>query len=198
MTDPWFLAELAGVALNLGFTICIAWERRIGWLLGFAASLISIALYVHKQAWAMSALNVFYAGMGLYGWWSWGREQGEKLITRRSVRFHALLLTSCLVVAAGLAWAMDRWVHGAYPHMDAFITVFSFTATWMMAHRLIENWLYWTIGDLVAVYFNHLLGYDAYALLNVAYVVLSMIGLWKWSRAMKAQALTAPASSNEG
>lgn len=187
MTDPWFLAELSAVALNLGFTICIAWERRIGWLMGFVASTISVALYMHKAAWAMTALNIFYAGMGLYGWWSWGRKHDEQKITRRPLTFHIALIVACLVVAAGLSWAMDRWVHGTYPQMDAFITVFSFAATWMMAHRLIENWFYWTIGDVVAVYFNHLIGYDAYALLNIGYIILAIVGLFKWSRAMRMQ-----------
>lgn len=184
--DPWFLAELTSVALNLGFTICIAWEKRIGWLMGFVASMISVALYVHKQAWAMSALNVFYLAMAVYGWWSWGRAGREEGIARRPLLFHAVLIPACLVVMVALAIAMDRWVHGAFPYLDAFITVFSFAATWMMAHRLIENWLYWIIGDLVAVYFNHLIGYDAYALLNVCYVVLSTIGFVKWRRAVQA------------
>jgi nicotinamide mononucleotide transporter len=190
MADPWFLAELTAVALNLGFTICIAWEKRVGWLMGLCASVIGVVLYVHKQAWAMSALNVFYAGMGVYGWWSWGRKRSENAIARKPWMFHAALFPVCLCLAAALAWAMDRWVHGAYPHLDAFITVFSFAATWMMAHRLIENWIYWIVGDVVAVYFNHLIGYDAYALLNMGYVVLSAIGLWKWSRAMRRDALS--------
>lgn len=183
--DPWFIAEWTAVALNLGFTICIAWEKRIGWLMGLFASCIGVVLYVHKQAWAMSALNVFYLGMAVYGWWSWGRKKTESGISRRSVLFHAALVVACLFAVMAAAWAMERWVHGAYPHLDAFITVFSFAATWLMAHRLIENWLYWIVGDVVAVYFNHLIGYEAYALLNVCYVVLSTIGFLKWRRAMK-------------
>lgn len=47
--------------------------------------------------------------------------------------------------------------------------------------------MYWFAGDVVAVWFNHLIGLEWYALLNIAYIILSMAGLWRWSRAYRAQ-----------
>ena len=64
------------------------------------------------------------------------------------------------------------------------ITVVSFAATWMMARKLLENWLYWVVGDAVSVYLNWKLGYDGYAILNVIYIILSLAGLVKWWRKM--------------
>lgn len=190
--DQWLAAEIIAVVLNIGFTICIAMEKRIGWLLGFVAACISVALYKHNAAWAMTGLNVFYAIMGLYGWWSWGRNKDGQRIQRRSLRFHLGIIAAGIGITAVLAWTLHRYVDGVYPHMDAFITVFSFAATWMMAHRLLENWIYWTVGDLVAVYFNHLLGLEWYALLNVFYIVLSVAGFWRWNRAYRAQQMPPP------
>lgn len=183
---PWLAAELTAVVLNLGFTVLIMIEKRAGWVLGFMASCISVVLYQHNRAWAMTTLNVFYAVMAVYGWWSWGGG-AEGRIQRKPLLFHALLLVAGLVMAGALGWSLDRWVHGAHPYLDAFITVFAFIATWMMARRLLENWIWWVIGDVVAVYFNHLLGLRWYALLNIAYIILSMAGLWRWSRAYRAQ-----------
>jgi nicotinamide mononucleotide transporter len=184
--DPWLVAELAAVGLNHSFTFLIMVEKRAGWVLGFTASCISVALYQHNRAWAMTLLNVFYAVMAVYGGWSWGRAHDDR-IRRRPPVFHLRLLLAGLAAAGALGWGLDRWVHGAHPYMDAFITVFAFIATWMMARRLLENWIWWVIGDLVAVYFNHLLGLRWYALLNVAYIILSMAGLWRWGRAYRAQ-----------
>ena len=57
--------------------------------------------------------------------------------------------------------------------------------TWMMARKLLENWLYWVVGDTVSVYLNWKLGYDGYAILNVIYIALSLAGLVKWWRKMR-------------
>ena len=57
----------------------------------------------------------------------------------------------------------------------------------MMSKKVLENWIYWTVGDLVAVAYNHWLGYDGYALLNVVYIILAVIGLIRWSRQFRAQ-----------
>jgi nicotinamide mononucleotide transporter len=51
----------------------------------------------------------------------------------------------------------------------------------------LENWLYWTIGDLVAVVYNHLIGYDGYALLNAVYIALAVVGFIRWRQQWRLQ-----------
>jgi nicotinamide mononucleotide transporter len=51
----------------------------------------------------------------------------------------------------------------------------------------LENWLYWTIGDLVAVVYNHLIGYDGYALLNAVYIALAVVGFVRWRQQWRRQ-----------
>ena len=90
-----------------------------------------------------------------------------------------------------LAWLLHDQLNGRYPQLDAYISVFSLAATWMMARKLLENWIYWLVGDAVAVYLNWRIGYDAYALLNIAYIGLSIAGFVRWSRAYRDRAATA-------
>ena len=68
------LLEWTAVVLNVGFTLCIAYEKRIGWLLGFVAGVIGVGLYALAHTWAMASLNVYYVVMAVYGWWSWGKD----------------------------------------------------------------------------------------------------------------------------
>ena len=69
------ILEWISVILNILFTILLGREIRLGWLLGFVASAIGVWLYAEQSAWLMSALNGFYAAMGIYGWWNWGRTE---------------------------------------------------------------------------------------------------------------------------
>ncbi|MBK7384856.1 MAG: nicotinamide mononucleotide transporter [Flavobacteriales bacterium] len=186
--DLAFLLEWSAVALNIGFTILIAIERRIGWLLGFVASAFGVLLYVAQDAWLMAALNAFYAGMGAYGWWSWGRASEDQRIITFGRRMHVLLVSIALVSTVVLFFLMQHFeVPGKYHGMESFITASAMVATWMMSKKALENWFYWTLGDLVAVLYNHWLGYEGYALLNGIYIALAVAGFISWSRKLKGQ-----------
>ena len=39
-----------------------------------------------------------------------------------------------------LTWLLRDQLNGRFPQLDAYITVFSLVATWMMAHKMLENW----------------------------------------------------------
>ncbi|MBK6753626.1 MAG: nicotinamide mononucleotide transporter [Flavobacteriales bacterium] len=182
------ILEWSAVALNILFTILIALEKRLGWLFGLVAALIGVLLYVVQDAWLMASLNAFYAGMGAYGWWTWGRAGGSARIISYGWRMHAMLITIGAAGTGLLAWAMEHWqVPGEYHGMEAFITAFAMLATWLMSAKAIENWFYWTVGDLLAVWYNHLIGYDGYAFLNVVYIVLAVAGFIRWQHQFKAQ-----------
>lgn len=180
--------EWSAVALNVAFTILIGLEKRVGWLFGFVAAVIGVLLYVVQDAWLMASLNAFYAAMGIYGWWSWGRDTHEQRIVRFGWRKHVVLIAIGLATTALLALAMRYLdVPGKYHSMEAFISAFAIIATWMMSAKALENWFYWSVGDLLAVAYNHLLGYDGYALLNMIYIILAVAGLVRWHKQWRAQ-----------
>ncbi|MEO5585632.1 MAG: nicotinamide riboside transporter PnuC [Flavobacteriales bacterium] len=179
--------EWAAVVLNVGFTLCIAYEKRIGWLFGFVAGVIGVGLYALANTWAMSVLNGYYVVMAVYGWWSWGRTSEEGRIRTQRGLFHALLIPAALLLSYGVSVVLLKYLDGSFHLLDAFVTVFSFVATWMMARKLIANWLYFMVADSVAIYLNWRIGYQGYALLNAIYLVLSVVGFLKWSKLLAKQ-----------
>ncbi|MBK8339568.1 MAG: nicotinamide mononucleotide transporter [Flavobacteriales bacterium] len=104
------ILEWSAVALNILFTILIALEKRIGWLFGLVAALIGVFLYVAQDAWLMASLNAFYAGMGAYGWWTWGRPGGSERIISYGWRMHAALIAIGAAggSAGGMVQPLDR------------------------------------------------------------------------------------------
>ena len=179
--------EWSAVVLNIGFTILIAVERRLGWLLGFVASVFGVLLYLAQDAWLMAALNGFYGAMGVYGWWSWGRDSGGQRIIRYGLRKNMLMLCIGVLSTLLLAWLMRVFeVPGKFHGMEAFIAAFAIVATWMMSEKALENWIFWSIGDVVAVVYNHWIGYDGYALLNMVYIGLAVAGFLRWRKQVNA------------
>lgn len=185
--SPNVLLEWAAVVLNVAFTLLIAWNRRIGWVLGFFAGAIGVWLYALAHTWAMSVLNGYYVAMAAYGWWSWGRTADERRISVQPWTFHVVVAACGLLASWLISVLLANYLNGQYPQWDAFVTVFSLAATWMMARKYLANWAYFIVADSVAVWLNWRIGYDGYALLNALYLVLSVIGLVRWGRLSRQQ-----------
>ncbi|MBL7963606.1 MAG: nicotinamide mononucleotide transporter [Flavobacteriales bacterium] len=183
----WQGIEAVAALGNLTYTVLMLYERRVGWLFGIVASALGVALFLHQQVFAQVALNAFYVGMGVYGWWSWGRNGGVQLpITRRPWPFHTALLLGGTLLTGLLAWALLKLPDAQHTTLDGFATSFSLLATWMLARKILENWAYWILADLVAILLYVLLGMWWYVGLYAVYVVLSASALVRWHREWKA------------
>lgn len=182
MTDTLTMLEWTSVVLNIAFTLLIAFNRRIGWLLGLVASTIGVGLYVQAHTWAMTVLNGYYVAMAVYGWWSWGRAEEDGAVRTQHWGSHAVLAAAALAASWLLAALLGQYLDGHFPQLDAFVTVFSLVATWMMARKFLASWCWFIVADSVGIWLNWQIGYQGYALLNAVYLVLSVVGLVKWNR----------------
>jgi nicotinamide mononucleotide transporter len=119
--------------------------------------------------------------MAIWGWYNWHKTRfDDEFIIRWTISHHLINILS----SAGFTWILgylfDTYTDQAMPYLDAFITVFSLGATFMVAKKVLENWIYWIIIDVVSVqlYLNKDLNLTA--LLYVFYTIMSVIGLVSW------------------
>jgi nicotinamide mononucleotide transporter len=181
--DPWLILEVIAVAGNLAYTIYMMLNRRIGWLFGIVASLMGAILFHHQDVMAQVGLNLFYAAMGIYGWFSWGKKNVDELpITRRSLPVHLFFIGIGVVFTFILWKALSLFPTSQHPFADSFVTGFSLLATWMLARRILENWGYWIITDAGAIWLYWQIGLYWYSGLYAVYVVLSIVALVRWQR----------------
>ena len=80
---------------------------------------------------------------------------------------------------------------GLVPYVDAVIAWGSVLTTWMVARKILENWLYWIVLDLAAAGLYWTQGLYATAVLFVVYAVLALRGYQEWSRDASRQPATA-------
>ncbi len=184
--DIWLLLEVIAVAGNLAYTIYMMLNKRIGWLFGIVASSIGTFIFLHQTVYAQVGLQIFYVAMGVYGWWSWGRKDGRELpISRRPLLFHVAIILIGIIFTGAIAYGLMQLPDAQHVRLDGFVTGFSLLATWMLARRILENWAYWIIADAFGIWLYILLGLYWYAGLYAIYVVLSIIGLVRWSNELK-------------
>jgi nicotinamide mononucleotide transporter len=66
--------------------------------------------------------------------------------------------------------------------------------TWMVARRVIENWLYWVVVDAVAAWLYFTQGLLVTALLFVIYLGIVVRGYFVWRREQAQQRLAGVAA----
>ena len=168
--------------------LALAIQRNI-WC--WAAAAISTSLYlvifIDVKLYAESMLQVFYLGMAGYGFLRWRAVQLEALapVIRWSYRNHAIAIVAIALGTALLGTALTL-TDAAWPLVDAFTTTASLVATWMVAQRVLENWLYWFIIDAISIALFIDRGLYFTALLFGLYIVMIAFGWRSWLAAYRA------------
>ena len=86
-----------------------------------------------------------------------------------------------------LGYIFAYFTNQANPFVDAFTSVFSFTATFMVTKKVLENWIYWIIIDAISVYLFYSRELYVTAGLMCLYSLIAVFGLVKWYLIYKRQ-----------
>ncbi len=183
--------ETAGVLLSVLYLVLAIRESLWCWPAAFLSSALTIAVMFGARLYSEAALNVFYAAMAIYGWYQWrygGAKSGRDTlrIAVWPVRMHVLAIGGSIALSAAMGWLMSQ-TSAAHPYLDSFVTVASVVTTYMVARKILENWIYWLVVDSLAMYLywqRELYGYFG---LFAVYLVLVVIGLVRWHRDWRAQ-----------
>ena len=83
---------------------------------------------------------------------------------------------------------MDNYTKADFAYIDSATTVFALFSTFMLAQKVIENWLYWIIIDAVSIYIYIQKGFYLTAILFVLYTVLAVVAYLTWKKELNLNA----------
>jgi nicotinamide mononucleotide transporter len=193
--------EAASVVLAILYLVLVIRENIWCWAAGLAGVLLSLIVFWEARLYMESALQVFYAAMSVYGWYEWryGGKRKEGLpIQLWPWRTHARTLAAIGALTAGFGIYLRFYSNEAMPFVDSFTTVGALFATFMVARKVLENWVYWFVLDAVSVYLYAARGLFLFAALFVCYLVMIVIGFMAWTRQWRAeQAVVADRTRSE-
>ncbi len=191
------------IAVLTGVMYVILAALRSNWCWSFA--IISSGIYVYLctigQLYIESILQCFYVGMAFFGWITWSRmqqntEAHDEVIGQHAtnqeiktwpVKFHVINIALSGVIAFFLGFMFDQFTDQQNPYADAFTTVFSLGATFMVVRKVLENWIYWIVIDIVSIYLYHQRGYTLTAVLYFVFTVIAVVGFFAWYKKYKMQ-----------
>ena len=157
------------------------------WPTGLVQVLLFIVIFQQVKLYSDLILHVIYVGMQIYGWWFWlhgARDHRAATISAQSVPVRAGWLVGTLAATVVWGWVMSSWTDAAVPYGDAFTTVASLAAQWMLARKRLESWVYWIAVDVVAIGIYSSKGLYVTTGLYSVFLVLAVTGLLTWRRSM--------------
>jgi nicotinamide mononucleotide transporter len=168
------LIEVAAVTFSVAYT----WMYLKGYLpWAFIPAALGAGLFAYicwnKKIYAESALQVFYIGLAGLGLIGYGND------VQISGLFHLILLSSSVIGTVVLGVILKRTTDAMLPFLDAFTTVFSLAATWLMINMIHENWLYWIVIDTVSIYLYAKRGLKLSSVLFLLYLLLALDGYFE-------------------
>ncbi len=194
------MAAIEIIAVIFGLLCVILTVRQNIWC--WPTGLVQVTLYIfifyHVKLYSDLILHVIYVFMQIYGWYHWlhgGEERSKLRVSRLVLSYLAGWIVLCVIGTFLWGWLMKTFTDAAVPFADAFTTVASLIAQWLMARKKLESWWFWISVDVVAigVYFYKDLFFTTglYAL----FLILATFGFFSWQKSVKSTSLLAGANS---
>lgn len=181
------ILEWFAVLFGISYVIFIACNKRIGWVFAFLSTIIYSYLCSIAQLYIEASLQIFYVIMALYGWVKWSSLKKELPIIQLQLLSHIkYILLGCFAVII-LGFLIGSFTDQASPYLDAFTTVFSLIATFMLARKVLENWLYWIVIDVSLISLYGSRGYTLTAVQYGLFSALAVFGWLKWRKVFKSR-----------
>lgn len=184
------LLEIVAVLAAIAYLLLAIRQNIWCWLYAGISTAIFVYLFASARLYMESALNVFYFAMAVYGWsvWTSGRSGDSELpVVVWPVSLHARAITIVIIASLVSGYLLSRYTNAEFPYIDSMTTWGSMWATFLIARKVLENWWYWLLIDVVSIFIYWSRDLQLTSVLFVAYVVMIPFGLVSWSRTLRVQ-----------
>jgi nicotinamide mononucleotide transporter len=186
--EHWF--ELLAAAVSL-LDVWLATRRSmISWPITILASALYAEQFRESKLYSDMLLQGVFVAFAIYGWWHWYRGLKAEGSVRVVVPRAAELIRDSVLGAIGsalLGYWMMKHTDASLPWLDAALTGFSLVGTWWGARKYIANWWLWIVLDTIYVGEYVYKQLDLTAVLYGLFVLLAVLGLVDWRRALRVQ-----------
>lgn len=182
------IVEIIGTLSGLLFLYLEIKQNKWLWPVGLLTSVMYIYVFFVAKLYADMSLQFYYVFISIYGWilWSRGKGQDEKELPVVSLHLNLglKLLAASIVIYALIAFILVRFTDGSVPYWDAFTTALSIVATWMLARKILEQWLVWILVNSVSLGLYIYKDLNFTAVLFFFYTTMAVVGYLQWKKDM--------------
>lgn len=176
--------EPAAVILAISYLLLAIKQNISCWFAAFFSSLLYFFVMYSAGLYMEAGLQIFYCVMAVYGWTQWrvSLPDNKKFLVKtwnRNQHIKAISLIFLLAFASG--WALEKLTNAALPFIDSLTTWGAIVTTYMVAKRLLENWIYWFVIDTISVFLFYSRGLFLTSILFFVYLIIIYFGYKSWT-----------------
>lgn len=183
------ILEYAGVATGLLYLYLEIKQYKSMWVVGFLTSLVYVFVFFSSKLYADMGLQIYYVLISIYGFVRWSFLTNDKQSDHQAstITYHTLslplfgMIILSVVFLSGLLFIiLSKFTDSPIPLGDAVTTAVGIVATWMVAQKIIENWIFWIAVNFLSVYIYYKRGLYPTMFLYLCYAILAYIGFITW------------------
>lgn len=192
---PMSYIEFVGTICYLGSVWLISQRNMLTWPVGIVSVLLYMALFYQIRLYSDTIEQIYYLGTSIYGWWYWNKTRpgSHRTFDIQYSSTPGMLgwagVTSGISLVTGVVMSRIH-IHlpgvfpeqASFPYLDAFTTIMSFTAMWLLARKRIESWLYWIIVDIIGIWLYYMKEVKFISLLYVILLGMAIYGFVSWNK----------------
>lgn len=179
--------EITGSILSLIYLYLSIKQKVSLWVFGFLASALYVIVFFNSKLYADMSLQVYYLVVSIYGWINWKRGKEEKelpaTVTTRKTWLQLALATIGIYFI--YYFVLRYFTDSTIPKSDSVVGALSIIATWMLARKLIDNWIVWIVVDAFCVGLYLYKELYTTAGLFVVYTIMAIVGYFQWKKSIK-------------
>ena len=185
LIDQYWVEALAAILAIIYLLLAVQQNVKC-----WSAAILSSSLYFYVMYSAglyMEAyLQIFYIIMAIYGWSQWYNPKSEEqvfVVRTWKINQHFLAIFLIVSMAYLSGSLLNIYTNAAFPFIDSLTTWGAIFATYMVAKKLLENWVYWFVIDSISVMLFMSRGLMLTSLLFFIYLFIIYFGYKKWTKA---------------
>ena len=183
-SNNMFIAlEIFAVIFALLYLFLAMKQNIACWYAAFISTLIYIIIYWDVSLYMESLLNFYYLLMAIYGWINWNKKSqiDKNYVISWSYQNHIVVILLILILTVISGFSFQK-TDAVYPYLDSFTTWASVITTFMVAQKILSNWIFWIIINSVAIFLNFDRELYLTVILLMTYQVMSIYGYYQWRK----------------
>jgi nicotinamide mononucleotide transporter len=189
--------EFVGTIFGL-ISVWLATKANIHtWTSGIINVSLFFIIFGQIQLYSDMFLQVFFFIASIIGFYQWQKKKShkkDKKITQLNKSSIILISIGIIVFTVALGYLMSH-IHqiwpsyfskpASFPYADAFTTIMSIFATFLMAYKKVESWVLWIAVDVICVYLYFNKGVVFISIEYFIFLLMSVSGLIQWINSIK-------------
>ena len=162
--------------------------QRWAWLVQIVSSVLYSYVFWVQKLYGLAGLQWYFIAIAAWAFWTWQQSAAANAVRIESLRNQSLLIIVALGLfgTLALASALAHWTKSEAAYADAFTTVGSVIAQWLMSRYFIQTWHVWAVVNAVSVGLFASTGLWPTAALYGLFFAMAVLGLLQWRNLLAA------------